>query len=133
MAKGLLLGKGLLRESAYVQGTALAHKGKGAGGYTPPDVHAQAEEGALDHPKPSGKDKDFGVMSARAGNGSQLPQPDRCAHLVTLPTAHAFATLPFHIQTDVNTFEYSVISALIQIDWASKLITCPHLDAQDKF
>ena len=101
-------------ESAYVQGTALAHKGKGAGRYTPPDVHAQAEEGALDHPKTRGKDEDFGVMSARTGNGSQLPQPDRCTHLAThCYSTHTFATLPFHIQIDVNTFEYSVVSALI--------------------
>ncbi|KAL3143323.1 hypothetical protein ABBQ38_002160 [Trebouxia sp. C0009 RCD-2024] len=56
------------------QGDALAHISKGGGRYQPPDEHAQAEEGALDHPKTSGQD--FGVMSARAGSETQLSQPD---------------------------------------------------------
>ena len=60
-----------------MQGNALAHKSKGTGRYTPPDEHAQAEAGALDHPKTSGKDEDFGVMSARASSGAQLSHLER--------------------------------------------------------
>ena len=58
-----------------------ASKGKGGGKYTPPDVEAQAEEGALDRPKNSGED--YGVMSARGGNWDENPRLDRCA-LMTL-------------------------------------------------
>ena len=59
----------------YPQGKNVAHKGKAAGKHKPPDIQAQAEEGALDHPKSSGED--FGVMSARAGSWTDLAHLDR--------------------------------------------------------
>ena len=67
------------------QGNTVVHKGK-TGKYTPPDIQAQAEEGALDHPKNSGED--FGVMSARAGSWSDLAHPDRYSHKICLMALH---------------------------------------------
>ena len=52
-------------------------KGKATGKYSPPDIHAQAEEGALDHPKDS--DEDYGVMSAQAGSWADSHVSDRYA------------------------------------------------------
>ena len=59
----------------HSQGKTVAHKVKGAGKNTPPDIQAQAEEGALDRPKSSGED--FGVMSARADSWTALAHPNR--------------------------------------------------------
>ena len=66
----------------YPQGNTVVHKDKGAGKYSPQDIQAQAEEGALHRPKSSGED--FGVMSARAGSWTDLAHPDRCPHTLAL-------------------------------------------------
>ena len=91
-----------------MQGNTRTHKGKGAGRYSPPDVHAQAEEGALDHAKTSGED--FGVMSARAGSGTLLPQPDRCARCIApvplidtlLPDTQSLKIKISHVDSEIN-------------------------------
>ena len=59
-------------------------KGKVTGKYSPPDIHAQAEEGALNHPKDS--DEGFGVMSAQAADWADTHQPDRYALVLITET-----------------------------------------------
>lgn len=100
-----------------MQGNTRTHKGKGAGRYSPPDVHAQAEEGALDHPKTSGED--FGGMSARAGSGTLLPQPDRYA--LCIATVPLIDTLLPDTQS-LNVIKVSHVDSQTTCTWKAKTV-----------
>lgn len=60
----------------------MTQKRKGTGKYTPPDIQAQAEEGTVDRPKTNGEE--YGVMSARAGSWTDLADPDRYTHTLSV-------------------------------------------------
>lgn len=99
----------------------MAQKHKGAGRYTPPDLHAQAEEGSVDRPQSGGED--YGVMSARVGSWTDLADPDRYTHTHTRSLCEQYISVAWaHIGTSLTALHTALLLVMTRCGRHSLLV-----------